>query len=78
LTNGSSTQGSNSNNAALAHQNCWLRTVAPVWVIGEMSRVMINESNTDLDLHTNQSLLGSNTFVIHDFDKPVNVVRIQS
>jgi hypothetical protein len=35
---------------------------------------MINESNTDLDLHTNQSLLGFNTLVIHDFDKPVNIV----
>jgi hypothetical protein len=48
--------------------------VAPVQVIVDMSHVTINESNTDLDLHTNQSLLGSNTFVIHDFDKPVNVI----
>jgi hypothetical protein len=39
-----------------------------------MSRVTINESNTDLDLHTNQSLLGFNILVIHDFDKPVNVI----
>jgi hypothetical protein len=36
---------------------------------------MINESNTDLDLHADQSLLGSNTLVIHDFNKPVNVIR---
>jgi hypothetical protein len=35
---------------------------------------MINESNTDLDLHTNQSLLGFNTLAIHDFDKPVNII----
>jgi hypothetical protein len=48
--------------------------VAPVRVIGDVSRVTINESNTDLDSHTNQSLLGFNTLVIHDFDKPVNVV----
>jgi hypothetical protein len=46
--------------------------VAPVRVIGDVSGVTINKSNTDLDSHTNQSLLGFNTLVIHDFDKPVN------
>jgi hypothetical protein len=35
---------------------------------------MIKEPNTDLDSHTNQSLLGFNTLVIHNFDKPVNIV----
>jgi hypothetical protein len=35
---------------------------------------MINKLNTDLDSHTDQSLLGSNTLVIHDFNKPVNIM----
>jgi hypothetical protein len=35
---------------------------------------MMNDSNTDLDLHTDQSLLGSNILVIHDFNKPVDVI----
>jgi hypothetical protein len=73
LTDGSPTQGSNSNNAALTHQN-WPWTGTLVWVIGDVSCITINESNTDLDSHTNQSLLGSNTSVIHNFDKPVNII----
>jgi hypothetical protein len=45
--------------------------LAPIQVIGDVSRVMINESNADLDFHTDQSLLGSNTLVIYNFNKPV-------
>jgi hypothetical protein len=49
--------------------------VTPIQVIGDVSCVMITELNADLDSHTNQSLLGSNTLVIHhDFNKPVNII----
>ena len=43
-------------------------------MIGDVCRVALHESMTDLDSHTDQCLLGNNTLVVHDYDKLVNVV----
>ena len=48
---------------------------APVLrVTGNVKRVTVDESNTDLDTHADQSILGNNALVVFDFDKPVNIV----
>jgi hypothetical protein len=35
--------------------------------------VTINENHTDLDSHANQCVVGDNTLIVHDYDKPVTV-----
>ena len=35
---------------------------------------MLDESNTDLDSHADQCMLGYKTLVVNDFDKPINIV----
>ena len=39
-----------------------------------MHRIALDESNTDLDSHADQSVLGDKTLVVNDFDKPVSIV----
>jgi hypothetical protein len=36
--------------------------------------MQLSETNTDLDSHADQSVLGHNTLVVYDFDKLVNIV----
>ena len=35
--------------------------------------VTINENHTDLDSHADQCVVGDNTLIVHDYDKPVTV-----
>jgi hypothetical protein len=47
--------------------------IATIWIVGNIGMTLA-KMLTDLDSHADQGVLGSNTLVVYDYEKPVNII----